>query len=303
MVSFKTPGQILNASVRYLICISLIIALCSLCSADKTNTTLSISTIPEAPATGEPYTVTGTLQTAGGDTLGNKRVVCEVSGKGPGAPESFRFIGLDDTDNMGVFEFYRPENTPAEFVRVRYTGNSQYAATESEAIAVRGVQEDASPLLSGQTGSLLIRTNPDGADIYLDGTYRGITPATIGGLLEGAHALDLVMEGYENETMDAYVSPSSTTSVQLTMGTFGSDLEVAGLTTSISYAKNASELRGNPVMTVSEGGVSVSVYSNSTNQSEGPQVTTHYSDDLIGKGHSVMVIITDPKGKKEFFDK
>jgi hypothetical protein len=47
-------------------------------------------------------------------------------------------------------------------------------------------------------GSLAVTTSPPGAQVYVDGTLRGITPATIPGLSSGTHAIILKMDGFQD---------------------------------------------------------------------------------------------------------
>ena len=47
-------------------------------------------------------------------------------------------------------------------------------------------------------GSLHVTTSPSGADIYLDGVYRGPTPITIGSLAAGNHNVLLRLAGYQD---------------------------------------------------------------------------------------------------------
>lgn len=48
------------------------------------------------------------------------------------------------------------------------------------------------------SGSLSVTTNPAGAQVYVDGGMKGITPTMIPGLSPGAHSIVLKMEGYQD---------------------------------------------------------------------------------------------------------
>ncbi len=67
--------------------------------------------------------------------------------------------------------------------------------------------------VSGPTGSLSIESVPAGATIVLDGTERGVTPATISGLAAGKHSLYLKLTGYIGIAEQAEVKPGQTTTV------------------------------------------------------------------------------------------
>jgi hypothetical protein len=47
------------------------------------------------------------------------------------------------------------------------------------------------------TGAITVASEPAGASIYLDGEYMGSTPQTITGVSQGAHNIELRLEGYE----------------------------------------------------------------------------------------------------------
>jgi hypothetical protein len=47
-------------------------------------------------------------------------------------------------------------------------------------------------------GSLAVNTSPPGAQVYVDGALKGITPTTIPGLSPGTHAIILKMDGFQD---------------------------------------------------------------------------------------------------------
>ncbi|MFA5346712.1 MAG: PEGA domain-containing protein [Methanoregula sp.] len=51
---------------------------------------------------------------------------------------------------------------------------------------------------AGGFGSLAVTTSPAGAQVYVDGSLKGITPTTIPGLSSGAHAIILKMDGFQD---------------------------------------------------------------------------------------------------------
>jgi hypothetical protein len=62
-------------------------------------------------------------------------------------------------------------------------------------------------------GSIRVTSNPSGAKCYLDGTYRGTTPLTIGDVSAGEHSLKLTRSGYEDWSRTVRVYSNQTTSV------------------------------------------------------------------------------------------
>jgi hypothetical protein len=87
-------------------------------------------------------------------------------------------------------------------------------------------------------GSLSVTTSPSGAQVYIDGELKGITPATIPGLSSGKHAVLLVVPGYIDLKTTITVSAGKTTeySTALTLpaktpgfGVFAAVLSIGGL--------------------------------------------------------------------------
>ena len=61
-----------------------------------------------------------------------------------------------------------------------------------------------------QYGSLAVSTSPQGAQVYIDGELRGITPATIPGLPAGTHAILLKMDGFEELSTTVIITAGQT---------------------------------------------------------------------------------------------
>jgi len=59
---------------------------------------------------------------------------------------------------------------------------------------------DNPPALAMETGSVRILSSPPGAEVYLNGEYRGTTPATISGIPAGNYSLELRANGYDRWT-------------------------------------------------------------------------------------------------------
>ena len=85
-------------------------------------------------------------------------------------------------------------------------------------LAITEAPTAAIPVQAQQTtGSLSIATSPAGATIFIDGTQRGVSPATIPGLSAGSHTLLLKLNGYQDfstpVTVIAGQTQTSTTSL------------------------------------------------------------------------------------------
>jgi hypothetical protein len=83
------------------------------------------------------------------------------------------------------------------------------ATTRTTATGTQSPSQTISPQITG-SGSLTVITTPPGAQVYVDGGMKGITPATIPGLLPGAHSIVLKMEGYQDLTTSITVSNGQT---------------------------------------------------------------------------------------------
>jgi hypothetical protein len=64
-------------------------------------------------------------------------------------------------------------------------------------------QEDASKAapVSEATGTVTVATNPDGADVFVDGQFYGNSPATLK-LKPGKHTIGVKMSGYKDWSRD-----------------------------------------------------------------------------------------------------
>ncbi|GEM_PF-1495460 len=68
-------------------------------------------------------------------------------------------------------------------------GSGQTAAINAVLVAAKDV-----------TGSLAIITEPPGAEIFIDGDFKGVSPATISGLYAGTHTVLLTLQEYVDST-------------------------------------------------------------------------------------------------------
>jgi len=60
------------------------------------------------------------------------------------------------------------------------------------------------------TGSLAVITEPSGAEIYIDGNFKGVSPVTIPGLFAGTHTVLLTLEEYANTSTNISVTTGQT---------------------------------------------------------------------------------------------
>ncbi len=67
------------------------------------------------------------------------------------------------------------------------------------------------------SGSLDVRSTPSGASIYIDGTYKGVTPFVVLELSEGSYQVKLSRSGYNDYTQTAFITTGETTIVSATL--------------------------------------------------------------------------------------
>ena len=78
-----------------------------------------------------------------------------------------------------------------------------YTTTEPTVSATRTTE----PAAVADTGSVNIRTEPSGAQVYVDGDPKGNTPATITGLSAGSHTILLTHYGYQDQITFVTITP------------------------------------------------------------------------------------------------
>jgi hypothetical protein len=67
------------------------------------------------------------------------------------------------------------------------------------------------------TGQITIGSSPAGAGIWLDNSYRGITPMVLADIYQGSHTLTLKMDGYQDWSSTVNVDAGSYTEVSGTL--------------------------------------------------------------------------------------
>ncbi|MBP5358428.1 MAG: PEGA domain-containing protein [Treponema sp.] len=88
---------------------------------------------------------------------------------------------------------------------------SQDASIDASIISVQhGRSTPKPPAVKEEVQSTLyVSSNPSGAKVYLDGTYKGTTPLTIEGISSGYHQIKVEKEHYRDETERIYFSGRS----------------------------------------------------------------------------------------------
>ena len=78
-------------------------------------------------------------------------------------------------------------------------GSGQMAAINAELEATQEI-----------TGSLAVITDPSGAEIYIDGNFKGVSPVTIQGLSAGMHTVLLTLKDYTDNSSTITVTAGQT---------------------------------------------------------------------------------------------
>jgi len=81
-----------------------------------------------------------------------------------------------------------------------------------------------------QSGTLLINSNPQGANVFLDNTCMGITPLTIPSVTAGNHILLLRLPGYTDYSTSLTISPGQAVQVQAALTPVATSTGMGSLT-------------------------------------------------------------------------
>jgi len=76
---------------------------------------------------------------------------------------------------------------------------------------------EGTPAPLQENGSVRILSLPAGAAVYLDGEYRGTTPATVTAVPAGNHTLEVRADGYERWTAPVTIKAGSMANVSATL--------------------------------------------------------------------------------------
>lgn len=103
-------------------------------------------------------------------------------------------------------------------VRLHFSGYQDYSTRASVSSGSESfVSASLIPVLQPSTGDILVSSVPDGASIFLDGNYRGITlkgnDFDIPGVAPGIHTVALQKDGYQDYSTTVGVSAGGTSTV------------------------------------------------------------------------------------------
>ncbi|MEE2830099.1 MAG: PEGA domain-containing protein [Myxococcota bacterium] len=80
--------------------------------------------------------------------------------------------------------------------------------------------------MQGSLGVLVVRSDPKGAMVIVDGEEVGLTPVTIQPIAPGSHGIELVREGYSRVLRKVDVDPGQRTVIDSVMAVEGGRLEI-----------------------------------------------------------------------------
>jgi hypothetical protein len=78
-------------------------------------------------------------------------------------------------------------------------GSGRMSAVNAELVATKEI-----------TGSLAVITDPPGAEIFIDGDFRGVSPVTIPGLSPGIHVVVATLKEHANTTTNISITSGQT---------------------------------------------------------------------------------------------
>lgn len=121
-----------------------------------------------------------------------------------------------DGSKKGVGTWRGPLSTGEYVLETRAPHHRNRSMTKQVTLAMDG-QTIELPQPFPIHGSLDVKSNPRGAQVYLDGVMIGETPFLVGKILEGTHRMEVKKEGYSTYTQQVSVSEAQTTSVSCTL--------------------------------------------------------------------------------------
>jgi hypothetical protein len=103
--------------------------------------------------------------------------------------------------------------TGTHTIQISRSGYQTYTGTVSVSSGSTTTVSVSLPPISSSVGSLYMTSNPPGAQVYVDSTYRGTTPTTVGSLSQGTHAVLLRLSGYQDFSGTATIYAGQTTTM------------------------------------------------------------------------------------------
>jgi hypothetical protein len=127
-----------------------------------------------------------------------------------------------DPDGKWTYKWYTNQiggkidaGTYTVWVTDRPVDRSHLSGSDYVSIPVLLQQPGITAGASTATGGLMVRTVPDGAVLFVNGEYKGVTPVTIPDLPVGNHVISVSSPGYQNLTTQVVVKEGALTEVSI----------------------------------------------------------------------------------------
>jgi len=114
------------------------------------------------------------------------------------------------------------DGSPSSMPKTAYATKAGYDNSATVSVSIPSAGETLNYYMTlnpntPSTGTLYIQSSPANAQLYVDGTYYGLTPHTVSGLSPGSHSVLVQKSGYQDWSSTAQVSSGSTTTVSATL--------------------------------------------------------------------------------------
>jgi hypothetical protein len=117
---------------------------------------------------------------------------------------------------MPAYEYSTGFDLPVGEHTIKLT-KSGYNDRETTIYVYANEYDEVSATLTPQTGTINVFSVPAGAEIYLDGEYKGTTQKLILDISIGYHTLELNKEGYPSWSTSLYVTAGDTETISASM--------------------------------------------------------------------------------------
>jgi PKD repeat protein len=137
------------------------------------------------------------------------------------APLTVQFTSTSTGANAYSWDFGDGTTSPAQNPRHTYMNAGLYSVT----LGARDICSDAVSTASMshfvtvtvQSGTLSVTTVPQGANVFIDNVFKGVTPLVLTDTPSGYHILRITLPGYDDYITGATVDPSKTVLVQVAL--------------------------------------------------------------------------------------
>jgi PKD repeat protein len=134
------------------------------------------------------------------------------------APLTVQFTSTSTGANAYSWDFGDGTSSPAENPRHTYMTAGLYSVSLDAGDICTGTVSTASMshyvTINVQSGTLAITTDPDGASVFIDNVFKGVTPLTLADTPSGYHIVRFTLPGYDDYDTSATVDAQKTVIVQ-----------------------------------------------------------------------------------------